>query len=63
MDNYRKLGELYPITLHEARGVVLEFSSDDRARGHVQGFSEQDNDTHTVITSFRYADEYVRVEG
>ena len=39
--NYRALGELYPITLHEARGFVLEFLDDDHARGQVLGFSEQ----------------------
>jgi len=61
--NYRALGDLYPITLHEARGAVLEFDDDDHARGQVLGFSEQANDQHTVITSFRYTDEYVRVDG
>jgi hypothetical protein len=61
--NYRELGELYPITLHEARGCVLEFLDDERARGQVVGFSEQANDEHTVITAFRYSDEYVRLDG
>ncbi len=61
--NYRKLGELYPITLHEARGVVLGFTGDDRAQGQVLGYSEQANQKHTVVTSFRYADEYARVGG
>jgi hypothetical protein len=61
--NYRKLGDLYPITLHEARGVVLEFSDDDHATGQVLGYSEQANEQHTVVTSFRYSDEYVRVDG
>jgi hypothetical protein len=60
--NYRKLGELYPITLHEARGCVLEFVGDGRARGQVVGFSEQANDQHSVITSFRYSDEYLRLD-
>ena len=61
--NYRKLGELYPVTLHEARGTVIEFADPDHATGRVVGFSEQANDRHTVITSFRYHDEYVRLEG
>src|SRR5579863_10437577 len=39
--NYRALGERYPVTLHEARGFVLEFLDDEHARGQVQGFSEQ----------------------
>jgi SnoaL-like domain len=58
--NYRALGDLYPITLHEARGFVLDFTGDSRARGQVLGFSEQASARHTVITSFRYSDEYVR---
>jgi SnoaL-like domain len=61
--NYRALGELYPITLHEARGFVLDFLDDDHARGQVLGFSEQASAQHTVITSFRYSDEYVRLGG
>jgi hypothetical protein len=61
--NYRRLGTLFPVTLHEARGSVLEFLDDGRARGQVAGFSEQANDRHTVITSFRYSDDYVRVDG
>ena len=63
VENYRKLGDLYPITLHEARGSVVEFADDDHATGRVLGFSEQANDRHTVITSFRYADQYVRQDG
>jgi hypothetical protein len=62
VENYRKLGELYPITLHEARGSVVEFDDDDHATGLVLGFSEQANAEHTVITSFRYHDQYVRGE-
>src|SRR5580700_3490557 len=61
--NYRALGELYPITLHEARGFVLEFLDDDHARGEVLGFSEQASGANTVVTSFRYDDEYVRLDG
>jgi hypothetical protein len=61
--NYRVLGDLYPITLHEARGFVLDFLDDDHARGQVLGFSEQASAQHTVITSFRYSDEYVRLDG
>ena len=61
--NYRALGEVYRVTLHEARGFVLEFADDDHARGEVLGFSEQASDQHTVVTSFRYADEYVRLDG
>lgn len=61
--NYRRLGEFYPVTLHEARGVVLEFSGDDRATGQVVGYSEQANEQHTVVTSFRYADAYARADG
>jgi hypothetical protein len=57
------LGELYVITLHEARGFVLDFLDDDHARGQVLGFSEQASGQHTVITSFRYSDEYVRLDG
>ena len=61
--NYRALSEVYRITLHEARGFVLEFLDDEHARGKVLGFSEQASAQHTVITSFRYRDEYVRMDG
>ena len=61
--NYRALGELYLITLHEARGFVLDFVDDEHTRGQVLGFSEQASAGHTVITSFRYSDEYVRLDG
>jgi len=61
--NYRALGELYPITLHEARGFVLDFTDDEHAHGQVLGFSEQASDRHTVVTSFRYSDRYVRLDG
>jgi uncharacterized protein (TIGR02246 family) len=61
--NYRALGERYPVTLHEARGFVLEFLDDEHARGQVQGFSEQSSGEQTVITSFRYDDRYVRLGG
>lgn len=61
--NYRALGQVYPVTLHEARGFVLEFTDDEHARGEVLGFSEQASERHTVITSFRYCDEYVRLDG
>jgi hypothetical protein len=61
--NYRALGEVYHISLHEARGFVLDFLDDDHARGEVLGFSEQASDRHTVVTSFRYDDEYVRLDG
>jgi 3-phenylpropionate/cinnamic acid dioxygenase small subunit len=58
--NYRRAGELYPITLHEARGCLIVFQDDAHATGRVTGFSEQANDVHSVIASFRYHDEYVR---
>ena len=61
--NYRALAEVYPVTLHEARGFVLTFTDDDHARGQVLGFSEQASGEHTVITSFRYDDRYVRLGG
>ncbi len=61
--NYRKLGALYPVTLHEARGLVLDVVEATQARGQVVGYSEQANDTHTVVTSFRYSDDYVRLDG
>jgi len=61
--NYRALAEVYPVTLHEARGFVLEFRDDEHARGEVLGFSEQASGRHTVVTSFRYDDEYVRLDG
>ena len=50
------------MTLHEARGSVIEFIDDDHATGRVVGFSEQANAQHTVITSFRYYDEYARLD-
>src|SRR6516162_7383485 len=62
VENYRTLAELYPVTLHEARGFVLEFRDDEHARGEVLGFSEQASGRHTVVTSFRYDDEYVRLD-
>jgi hypothetical protein len=61
--NYRRLGDMYPITLHEARGFVLDFADDEHASGQVLGFSEQASERHTVITSFRYDDEYARLDG
>jgi hypothetical protein len=60
---YRARGELYPVSLHEARGFVLDFLDDEHARGQVLGFSEQASGQHTVITSFRYIDEYRRLDG
>ena len=60
---YRARGELYPVSLHEARGFVLRFVDDGHAHGQVQGYSEQASGQHTVVTSFRYADEYVRLNG
>jgi uncharacterized protein (TIGR02246 family) len=60
---YRARGELYPVSLHEARGFVLQFADDEHARGQVQGFSEQASGQHTVVTSFRYSDEYARLDG
>ena len=51
------------MTLHEARGSVIEFVDDDHATGRVVGFSEQANAQHTVITSFRYYDDYARLDG
>jgi 3-phenylpropionate/cinnamic acid dioxygenase small subunit len=61
--NYRARGAQYPISLHIARGLVLEFDDDDHARGQVPGFSEQASDEHTVITAFRYDDTYRREDG
>ncbi|GAB2485891.1 nuclear transport factor 2 family protein [Jatrophihabitans fulvus] len=61
--NYRLRGEQYPISLHVARGLVLDFDDDDHARGQVPGFSEQASDQHSIVTAFRYDDEYVRVDG
>jgi hypothetical protein len=61
--NYRALGDRYPVTLHEARGFVLEFADNDHARGQVLGFSEQASGSQTVVTSFRYDDSYVRLDG
>jgi len=61
--NYRALGEVYPVTLHEARGFVLEFTDDEHARGQVLGFSEQASGEYTVVASFRYDDRYVRLGG
>jgi len=60
---YRARGELYPISLHEAHGFVLHLVDDEHARGEVQGFSEQASGQHTVITSFRYSDEYTYLDG
>lgn len=60
---YRARGELYPVSLHEALGFVVHFADDEHARGQVQGFSEQASGQHTVITSFRYTDEYECLDG
>ena len=60
---FRARGELYPVSLHEARGFMLRFVDDGHARGEVQGFSEQASGRHTVITSFRYSDEYACQNG
>ena len=61
--NYRAKGDQYPISLHVARGLVLDLVDDDHARGQVVGFSEQASSEHTVITAFRYDDHYRREEG
>ena len=61
--NYRARGAQYPISLHVARGVVLEFDDDEHAHGQVQGFSEQAGGEQTVITAFRYDDAYRREDG
>jgi SnoaL-like domain len=60
---YVDRGDLYPVSLHVVHGVVLEFDDDDHARGTVLAFSEQANAEQTVITQFRYQDEYVRIDG
>lgn len=60
---YVDRGDLYPISLHVVHGLVLDLDDDDHAHGTVQGFSEQANAEHTVITQFRYHDRYVRVDG
>jgi SnoaL-like domain len=60
---YAERGDLYPISLHVVHGQVLEFDDDDHARGTVLAFSEQANAEQTVITQFRYHDEYVRFDG
>lgn len=66
--NYRLRGEQYPISLHVVRGLVLDFADDEHARGQVPGFSEQAtgdqaSSGHTIVTAFRYDDEYARVDG
>jgi hypothetical protein len=61
--NYRARGAQYPISLHVARGLVLEFDDADHARGQVPGFSEQASEEYTVITAFRYDDVYRREDG
>lgn len=63
VEHYRVRGEQYPISLHVARGAVLEFDDADHARGQVLGFSEQASAQHSVITAFRYDDRYVRADG
>ena len=62
-ENYRNRGGLYPVSLHIVQGSVIEVLDATHARGQVQGFSEQASEAHTVITSFRYHDEYERVDG
>lgn len=58
--NYRAAAELYPLSLHEVHGFVLDDLDDDAAAGTVIGYSEQASDTTSVVTSFRYADRYRR---
>jgi SnoaL-like domain len=60
---YADRGALYPISLHIVHGLVLDFDDDDHAHATVLAFSEQANDSQTVITQFRYHDKYVRVDG
>ena len=62
-ENYRNRGVLYPVSLHIVQGSVIEVLDATHARGQVQGFSEQASEVNTVITSFRYHDEYERVDG
>lgn len=61
--NYRLRGGQYPVSLHVAHGSVIDFAADDHAYGQVQAFSEQASDQYTVITAFRYDDEYERTDG
>jgi len=61
--NYKARGDLYPVSLHVVRGMVLDLIDDDHARAEVLAFSEQASSQHTAITSFRYDDEYVREDG
>lgn len=60
---YADRGGLYPVSLHVVHGLVLDFDDDDHAHATVLAFSEQANDQQTVITQFRYHDEYVRIDG
>lgn len=61
--NYRVRGAQYPISMHDPHGAVIEFVDDDHATGQVVALSEQASEEHTVITAFRYDDEYVRADG
>ena len=60
---YTDRGDLYPVSLHVVHGLVLDFDDDEHAHATVLGFSEQANADKTVITQFRYHDEYVCVDG
>ncbi len=60
---YTSRGDLYPISLHVVHGMVLELDDDTHAHAQTIAFSEQASDTQTVVTSFRYLDEYERVDG
>lgn len=64
---YRERGEMYPISLHLALGMVLEFDGDDsppmRAHATVHGYSEQAGGGHTIATVVQYEDQYVREDG
>lgn len=61
--NFRLKHEPYPVTVHEPVASTAYFIDDDHARGTVIGYAELANPNDMVVTSLRYHDDYVRIDG
>jgi hypothetical protein len=50
-------------TWHDPHGIAVAFVDDDHAKGTVIGYAELGSAEATIVTSIRYHDDYVRVDG
>ena len=63
VENFKVKHAPFPVTWHDPHGITVEFDDDDHARGTVIGYAELASPEHTVTTSIRYQDDYVREGG